>query len=216
MEGITILQLLMVTSLGLQWKLSASTVAPVIKLELTDSCKTEAEFEWLIFEEDSGLANCAIIYDNTESFSPNSSKYFEKYSMLPNSGTFSIKELVLGQNYSVQIVCGKTTSDVLSFSIEDKDCPVGNEGATSDTPVVFKEQTSLLGTRDSVLGIVFALFGLLIIIVTTFYIVRKIRRRQRLERIRRYLGSSLIDPFENMQDREQENGSERLIESTDS
>ena len=104
--------------LGTEWELGSSVVVPEIRLELTDSCRTEAEFEWLIFEDDNSLANCSIIYERRDIFYSNSSKHLEQYTKLKNSGTFTIKKLDLGENYSVQIVCGKVHSDVLTFSIE--------------------------------------------------------------------------------------------------
>ncbi|WAR23509.1 hypothetical protein MAR_037178 [Mya arenaria] len=91
------------------------------------------------------------------------------------------------------------------------------QGTTPSPVVEFHEKTSFFGTRDSVLGAVFALLGLGIIFITCFYVLRKYRRRQRLERIRNYLGSTVIDPFDNLQSHsELDSGSERLIEITDS
>lgn len=209
---------LLLLACALEWKVCTSSFQPEIRLEQTDSCRSKAKFEWLIFEDEKGLANCTILYNTTENLTESSAESPESFPMLERSGTSTIGGLVLGQTYFIQIVCKKARSNTVQFSIQDKDCSLLEKPVTTtDSSVVeFKEQTSFLGKPDSVLGIVFALFGLLIIMVTTFYIVRKVRRRQRLERIRRYLGSSLIDPFENMQDRDQENGRERLIESTES
>jgi hypothetical protein len=90
----------------------------VIRVELSDSCRTEAKFEWLIFEDETSLPNCSIVYEKHDIFDSNISKYLDQLSTLKNSGTFTIKELVLGENYSVQIVCKKAHSDILTFSIE--------------------------------------------------------------------------------------------------
>ena len=80
-----------------------------------------------------------------------------------------------------------------------------------DGPVMFKDDTSILGTRDSLLGMFIGLLGLIIIAVTTFYVVRKIRRRNRLERIRRYLGyvSLFIESLNHLLDKPMFNSPEK-------
>ena len=59
-----------------------------------------------------------------------------------------------------------------------------------DPDVVYEKQTGLFqgGTQDTVLGIVFGLFGFAIILVTSYYLWRRYRNRQRRQRIRSYLG----------------------------
>lgn len=54
--------------------------------------------------------------------------------------------------------------------------------------VEFKDSSSFLGTRDSVLGVIFGSVGFAIIVVASFYLILRFRRRRRWERIRRYLG----------------------------
>ena len=84
------------------------------------------------------------------------------------------------------------------MTVADDRCPEASSDVESEVPVVFKDESSLFSSKDSILGIVFGLCGFLLIIVTTFYVLRKVRRRQRLQRIRRYLGyvsSVLSAPF---------------------
>ena len=80
------------------------------------------------------------------------------------------------------------------FSIKDKHCDDSNTPSiTPDSEVVeFKDESPFFGRRDSVLGVVFGLFGLLIILVSLFYVSLRVRRRQRRERIRRYLGYGIL------------------------
>ncbi|KAL4236078.1 hypothetical protein ACF0H5_004464 [Mactra antiquata] len=204
--------IILMLSINLKFCESAS---PKIKVLKDDSCQSMAEFEWIIFEMADEASNCSIYSGTTDGFSHDDNHELEYYPTMKNGGSFKIPDLIVGINYSVQIRCSTVSSDIFSFNVDDKECPtVSTEGDSS--VVVFQEKTSLLGTRDSILGIVVGLFGVTIILVTTFYIVRKVRHRQRLERIRRYLGSSLIDPFENIRDHEPESGSERLIEQNDS
>lgn len=103
---------------AVEWKICASAASPVIRLDLTDSCRSEAEFEWLILENGDSLANCTIQYNTVGDFSVNSSKIVERVPLMENSGTFTIKGLLLVQTYSVQIVCIKASSDALPFSIQ--------------------------------------------------------------------------------------------------
>lgn len=210
---ISALHILLVTVFGLEWRHLDAT-DPEIRLTVDDSCRSAAKIEWLVLTSNEELTNCTIFYDTAENFSKGLAHSHDTLRSMTESEAFIINGLKPDRNYSVGIICSSVLSEVLTFNVSDSDCSTFNKDDTTPTNevVVFKEQTSFLGTRDSVLGIVFGLFGLLIIIVTSFYVLRKVRRRQRLERIRRYLGSSLIDPFQNMEDREPSMASERLIE----
>lgn len=193
--------------------ISHSAQEIVIKRSLSSLCRSSAEFEWHILNQDDiDVHNCSIRYG------PIGQKMIVDIfaDVKSFSGHFNLENLTSGVNYSVQISCENSQSEPEFFIITGSECSESNLLTSNDEVVVFQETTPLLGTRDSVLGIVFGLFGFLIIIVTTFYIVRKIRRRRRLERIHAYLGSSMTDPFGNLNiSMDQEMASARLIESAD-
>ena len=68
-------------------------------------------------------------------------------------------------------------------------CTSAENSTSPHVDVYYQEQSGFLfGSRDSVLGILFGLFGLMIILVTSYYLWRRYRTRQRRQRIRSYLG----------------------------
>ncbi|XP_052776393.1 uncharacterized protein LOC128214143 [Mya arenaria] len=192
-----------------------------IDVVLLRSCGNTATFEYNIYDAKTleicefGCWNCSAEYNvvgNQLSIGR------QEFQHLDASGELKLDGLTIGFHYTLQLVCGDIASDKALFntSVGNNTCDEG-QGTTPSPVVEFHEKTSFFGTRDSVLGAVFALLGLGIIFITCFYVLRKYRRRQRLERIRNYLGSTVIDPFDNLQSHsELDSGSERLIEITDS
>lgn len=191
-----------------------------IEVLLENVCASTASLEWLFFPRDSnakGLNSCCVRFDLHEQFMANIS-HIQLYKFLPNNGIFKLFGLIPGRQYSLDVSCGTSRSNVTTFSASDVACTGENKSdVESEVPVMFEDKSSLFSSKYSILGIVFGLCGFLIIIVTSFYVLRKVRRRQRLQRIRRYLGSSLVDPFENLEIRmpHDDSSSERLMGSPD-
>jgi len=210
--------LLIVYGLG-QCSVSMDSLSPELRCTKTDPCKSLAVFEWqLMGYEESTPRNCTVVYAPSEQFLAGQVKTYKTYINISVTGSFTLNGMNSGELYSVQIRCDKAMSEVVRAKFYVDNCGAAKD---DDTVIEYKEPPSLLGGRDSMLGIVFGLFGLLIILVTTTVIWKRYRHRQRRERIRRYLGTSQIDPFENLQlriDNQESGGSgvDRLIGSTDS
>ncbi|KAH3828957.1 hypothetical protein DPMN_130945 [Dreissena polymorpha] len=194
--------------------------ANVIEVKLTSICSSKVTLSYSIFDSKTAESceyrcwNCTAKYRELGSSDGGLRKV--EYSHLNADGEIRLDGLSAESNYSIHLKCGAIQSNEVFFFTEgtNTSCPDDIIPSSTLSPVMVFHEDTLLGTRDSVLGIVFSLLGLLIILITTFYVVRKIRRRRRLERIRTYLGSTIIDPFENLQNRiEEDSGSQRLIEA---
>lgn len=189
-----------------------------IKLDIHSQCADSAELGWTLIIANNTikfLSNCSLVSKYSSSSKP---VLYHRFPFLPRQGVYKLEDkLFAGGKYLFSIRCADTVSNTVTVIASDN-CPVVN--STHGPDVVYQEQTGLFsGTKDSVLGIVIGLLGVLIIIVTSFYLLRRYRMRQRRLRIRSYLGASLIDPFTSMQNRMDEieaNGGQRLMESSDS
>lgn len=197
---------------------SLSSEMTKIQLNVISSCADDVELGWMIFTPDDellSLSNCSLTV----------SEHLEKpavdhwFPILHRQGTYKLGDkLFNGLRYSFQMKCGRIGSNSVLLTALDNCTQAKNK--SHDPDVVYEKQTGLFGsTQDTVLGVMFGLFGFAIILVTSYYLWRRYRNRQRRQRIRSYLGASLIDPFANMQNRMDEmeaSGGQRLIGSSDS
>lgn len=194
-----------------------------IKLDVISDCVDAAALGWTVFSFDDAitfLTNCSVSYSvGAQNDLLQKPMVYHYFPVLKKHGVYNLRDwLLAGRQYWFNIKCGNIVSNAVSITALDNCTQVGN--TTHSPDVVYQEQTGLFSsTQDSVLGIVIGLLGVIIILVTSFYLWKRYRNRQRRQRIRSYLGASLIDPFANMQNRMEEieaSGGQRLMGSTDS
>lgn len=202
----------------LNLSLSSKSTTEII-LDVLSECADTAELGW--FTNDDALkflSNCSFVSPYGLQHNP---VLYHHFPVLHTHGVYKLEDkLLAGGLYWFQIRCEDLVSNAVSITALGTDNCTQITNTTRSPEVVYQEQTGLFfGSQDSLLGIVFGLLGLLIILVTSFYLWRRYRNRQRRQRIRSYLGASLIDPFANMQNRIDEieaNGGQRLMGSADS
>ena len=94
-----------------------------IKLELLVSCITAAKFEWLLFglTDNSATLNCSVYYSHANDFNTSRTKV-RHYPHMKAIGSFTLEGLdsKAGRQFSVQLRCGDTSSDIKTFVINGK------------------------------------------------------------------------------------------------
>lgn len=94
-------------------------LADKIILGFSKSCNSSATFDYMILKDPpSRLENCSVHYDIQDLHT--SFPGDKQYKYLEASGTITVGQLDVSQNYTLQVKCGDIESDVVNFSADSK------------------------------------------------------------------------------------------------